>query len=106
MAEMELKRVTTGHEDESPHVLPVKTYVGVFLALLFLTYLTVQVSIIGMGPLALPVAMLIAFIKASLVVNFFMHLRYDNRFYRIIFYSSLFFLGTFFLFTFIDFHSR
>lgn len=96
----------TGHEGHAHHVLGLKVYVGVYLALLVLTYVTVQVSFMNLGPLALPVAMIVAFIKAGFVVGFFMHLRYDDRFLSLIFFSSLFFIAVFFSFTLFDLMTR
>jgi len=48
-------------------------------ALLFLTAVTAWVSWIDLGPWSAPVAILIATIKASLVVLFFMHIRYERQ---------------------------
>lgn len=96
-----------GHHGSEPHVLPLKTYFAVFGALLVLTVLTVVVSVIGLPqPTAIIVAMIVAVIKASLVVLWFMHLKYDDRFYSLIFIISLFFLILFFVFTSMDVLSR
>lgn len=95
-----------GHGDE-PHVLPLSTYFAVFGALLVLTVLTVVVSVIGLPqPTAIIVAMVVAIIKASLVVLWFMHLKFDDRFYSLIFVISIFFLILFFAFTSLDLLSR
>lgn len=96
-----------GHHGSEPHVLPLKTYFAVFGALLVLTILTVVVSVIGLPqPTAIIVAMVVAVVKASLVVLWFMHLKYDDRFYSLIFIISLFFLVLFFVFTSMDVLSR
>ncbi|MEY4065481.1 MAG: hypothetical protein RIR26_1689 [Pseudomonadota bacterium] len=96
-----------GAHGNEPHVLPLKTYFGVFGALLVLTILTVVVSVIGLPqPAAIIVAMVVAVIKASLVVLWFMHLKYDDRFYSLIFIISLFFLVLFFVFTSMDVFTR
>jgi cytochrome c oxidase subunit IV len=94
-------------EVEHPHVMPLPIYFGVFGALLFLTVVTVGVSLLGLPPvLSLVVAVAVATVKATLVVLFFMHLRYENTFYSFIFVGSLFFMILFFLFTLGDFASR
>src|SRR5258706_11256305 len=90
------------HEEHHEHVLPLKTYFAVFGALIFLTLITVGVSYLGLGPRALAVALIVAFIKAGLVVGYFMHLKFDVRFHSLVFFSSLIFLAIFFGFTFID----
>lgn len=93
-------------ESHDSHVLPIKTYLKVFAALLVLTYITVQVSLLDLGDIAIVVAMAVALVKATLVVLFFMHLKYDTGFNRLIFVGSLFFLVIFFVFTMIDLGSR
>lgn len=95
------KLVENPHEDHH-HVTPVWQFTAVFVALLFLTVLTYLVSFAGLGPFSLPVAMIIAGAKASLVVLFFMHLLYEDRFYMFVFATSLFFVAVFFTFTLFD----
>lgn len=88
------------------HIGSVQTYLAVFGSLLLFTALTYAVSFADLGAYALPIAMLVAFVKASLVATFFMHLKYDERFNVLIFVSSLFFVGVFFGFTLLDIGSR
>ena len=52
-----------------------RTYALVLGALLFLTALTILVSFVDLGPFNTPVAFVIAGVKATLVVLFFMHMR-------------------------------
>jgi cytochrome c oxidase subunit 4 len=63
---------------DGPHIVPKSILLAVFGGLLFLTGLTVGVAYIPLGPLDVPVAIAIAGTKATLVVLFFMHLKYDN----------------------------
>ncbi len=77
------------------HILPLKVYLGVGAALLVLTAITVWVSFFHFGAFNLVVAMLVATIKGSLVALYFMHLKYDNKFYLTIFVLSLVFLSVF-----------
>ena len=55
----------------------VKAYVGVFVALIILTFTTVYVSQLELGEFHVVVALLIAFIKASLVAWIFMGVRHS-----------------------------
>ena len=58
----------------------VKLYIGVFVALMILTVLTVAVSYLQfVVPLAITVALIIAVTKGSLVASFFMHLISEKR---------------------------
>lgn len=81
-------------------------YVGVFLALLALTWLTVWVSGVDLGPWNTPVALLIASLKASLVLLFFMHLWWSSRLTWIFAVTALFFLLVLITLTLADFLSR
>jgi cytochrome c oxidase subunit 4 len=72
-----------------------KVYLGVFLALLTLTVITVWVAFHDFGLWNIVVAMGVATIKGSLVCLYFMHLRYDNRLNQVIFIASFVFLAIF-----------
>lgn len=88
------------------HIIPFKTYMAVFTALLVLTVVTVAVSFVDLGSYNLVVAMLVASIKASLVAMFFMHLYYDNKLNLIIFLISILFLAVFIIFIMFDTMTR
>lgn len=77
------------------HVVPVWLLVGVFLALMVLTWLTVAVAVLDLGRLNLFVALFIATIKAFLVSLYFMHLRYDRPLHGVIFLFGIFFVMLF-----------
>jgi len=63
----------------SSRVLPLRSYVLVFAALVVLTVLTTWVAEIDFGMLNMVVAMTIAVAKALLVVLFFMHLLHSPK---------------------------
>ena len=63
----------------SGHVVPLKLYVAIFAALLVLTLVTVQVAFVDLGVFSPIVALSIACLKASLVILFFMHVRWSDR---------------------------
>jgi len=60
------------------HVTALRTLILVFLALCGLTLLTVWVAYVDLGALNTPVALLIATLKASLVVVIFMEMRFGQ----------------------------
>ena len=66
----------------SHEVTPVRTYAGVLIALLALTAATAGASYLRLAHGALAVALLIAVTKASLVLSFFMHLKWDAHVLR------------------------
>ena len=88
------------------HIVPLKIYLRVGAVLLFLTVITVAVSQFDFGEFNLIVAMAIAAVKGILVVLFFMHLKYDNKFYMIIFTTALIFLAVFIILTMMDTQTR
>lgn len=90
-----------GHDDGAvhAHVSSMPFYIAVFMGLLTLTLLTVGQSYVDLGKLNLFAVILIATMKASLVVTFFMHLKWDNKFNALIFVSTIFFIGVFFAYT-------
>ena len=88
------------------HISSVPFYVTVFLGLLFLTGVTVGQSYVDLGKLSIVIVILIATMKASLVVTFFMHLKWDNRFNALVFLSTIFFIGVFFAYTLNDTDKR
>jgi cytochrome c oxidase subunit IV len=61
------------------HVVPAKTYVGIWAALIGLTILTALASRVELGPFNIVVALLIATTKASLVVLIFMGVKYISQ---------------------------
>jgi cytochrome c oxidase subunit 4 len=96
---------TTTHTNEHHgvgHIVDWKVMVGVLVALLILTALTVAVRYIDLGGLNIIIALSIATIKASLVCLFFMHLYYDQPFNSIILVTSLLMVLIFILFSLVD----
>jgi cytochrome c oxidase subunit 4 len=86
----------------TPHVLPLKVYLGVGAALMFLTVVTVIVAQIPLGGWNVVVALAIAAIKALLVASFFMHLYYDHKLYFIMFGIGVLILAVFIVLTMFD----
>jgi cytochrome c oxidase subunit IV len=84
------------------HVVPFRTLLAVFVALLALTYITVAARFIDLGSLNIWIALGIATIKGVLVVLYFMHLRYDSPFNAIVFVTALAFMFLFLGITILD----
>jgi cytochrome c oxidase subunit 4 len=85
---------STGHDDHGlAHTTPVSLLVTILAILMVLTIVTVAVTAVDLGGQGnLIVAMVIATIKAALVVTFFMHLMWDKKFHLILFLTSVLFL--------------
>ena len=71
------------------HVLPLSTLFAVLGTLLVMTFVTVAVSWFDFGRFNLWIALGIAVFKASLVLLFFMHLKYDKPFNAIVIILSM-----------------
>ena len=84
------------------HLVPVRVLAATLTALFVLTSLTVAVSWIDLGALNLWIALLIAAAKATLVVLYFMHLRYEKPFNAIVLICALLFVVLFCSLTFMD----
>jgi cytochrome c oxidase subunit IV len=89
-----------GHE--GPHVVPLWLLAAVLSVLLVLTVVTVAVTLVDLGNFNIIAALLIAVIKAALVVLYFMHLRWDSPFNSVILICSLLFVAVFMAFALID----
>ena len=86
----------------SAHLVPVKTYVGVFLVLMVLTGLTTGVAFIDLHAWNTPVALAIAVVKMVLVVLFFMHVKYSPGLTKMVILAGFFFLALLVAFTLAD----
>jgi cytochrome c oxidase subunit 4 len=84
------------------HVVPIPVLLAVFVSLMVLTVITVGVTYIDLGSLNLWIALGVATAKGSLVVLYFMHLRYDSPFNAIVFVSAIVFLFLFLGITLLD----
>lgn len=96
----------TDHHDDHHglgHVASIKVLVGTGGTLLLLTLVTVAATKVDFGAsINLGIAMVIAVIKASLVILFFMHLKYDKIFHTVVFMSAILAAALFVGFTLMD----
>jgi cytochrome c oxidase subunit 4 len=91
----------------SEHIVPLRIYVTIFLALLAGTGLTLWAGFRDFpGQLNVIIALTIAVIKATLVVLSFMHVRYSSKLIWVVFTSALFWLVILFALTFSDYWTR
>ena len=79
-------------EHKSEHVVPIKTYAVICASLLVLTFLTYRIALVNLGPLNVVVAIVIACVKATLVVLFFMHAAYAPRRTRLVILAGIFWM--------------
>jgi cytochrome c oxidase subunit IV len=91
----------------SKHVLSVRLYAVIFLALIALTLTTTGIAFIDLGGgFNVTVALTIAVVKALLVILFFMHVRYSSRLTWVFVGAGFFWLAIMMALTFGDFLTR
>ena len=90
----------------SEHVSPKSVYYSIFGALMVLTTATVLAAYVNLGSFNAPVALAIATFKATLVVLFFMHVKYSSRLTKLTVVLSLFFVAILFAETLMDYATR
>ena len=88
------------------HIIPLSTYIAVFISLIIMTIITVISSQYDFGSLNIIIALFIATFKSSLVLLFFMHLYYDNKLNAAFLIGSFIFLALFIGLTLIDTNRR
>jgi cytochrome c oxidase subunit 4 len=93
------------HDDHHglSHVASLKVLLGTGGTLLMLTLVTVGATRVDFGAnINLAVAMAIAVLKATLVILFFMHLKYDRLFHTVVFVGAILAASLFVGFTLMD----
>jgi len=91
---------------EKHHIVSFKVHAIVLLALLVMTVITIVVTQIELGPLTVTAALLIATIKATIVLTYFMHLKFDNKFYALMAVGVILVIGVVIFITFLDYLYR
>jgi len=90
----------------SGHVVPVRIYLAVFAALLVLTAVTTAIAFVNLGPMNVVLMLAIAVTKATLVVLYFMHVRYSSRLTWVVVSGGFVWLVVMILFTMSDVATR
>ena len=93
-------------EHSKSHIVPYKTYLYVLMGLIAITLISVAVTHVELGKLSIFAAILLASVKSSLVLIYFMHLKFDNKVLQI-FVTAIFILVALVIFiTFLDYNYR
>lgn len=94
-------------EHSATHHVSLRMYLIIFAALMVLLVVTVMAAFwIDLGNANILVALLIAMVKAALVVLFFMHVKYASRLTKIFVSAAFLWLAILFAFTFSDYLTR
>ena len=104
--ESDIRARAAAEADVHDHIVPPRVYVTVFGILLLMTATTTAVAFVDLGPWNTVAALVIAAFKATLVVLFFMHIKYNRPLMRVVVAGGLFWLAILLLLTFSDFATR
>ena len=69
--------------EEKHHIVPYRVYLLVLIALIALTFGSIWITSIELGELTVAAALIFASVKSYLVLIYFMHLKYDKKYIRI-----------------------
>jgi len=94
------------HHETEQHTVPYRVYVIVWAALLILTAITVGVSRVDMKHVAVLAAMMIAAFKGTLVILYFMHVRFEKPMYAGMILAAFGTYAIFIALTFTDYSFR
>jgi cytochrome c oxidase subunit IV len=92
--------------NEKTHIVSYKTYIFILIGLLILTFLSIEVTSIQLGPITVVAALLFACIKTSLVLSYFMHIKFDSMFFKIMVPLVFLLLGVLIIITYLDYIYR
>jgi cytochrome c oxidase subunit 4 len=92
--------------DTEHHIVSYRTYGLIQLLLLTLTATSVAVTQIQLTRWSMAVALLLAATKSTFVLAIFMHLRYDQRMFRVMALLIFLLLGVVMFVTFLDYAFR
>lgn len=80
--------MATNEHDEVHHI-PYRTYINVWLTLVVLTVVTVAAAYANLKHLSIFTALLIATVKSSLVLLYFMHMKYEKKVFAYMFIAVI-----------------
>ena len=89
-------------EENKTRFVATKTFVFVWIALLCLTALTIKAAQMQMGEWSMVANIAIASAKASLVLWFFMHLKYEKRLFKLLLFVPILTISVIIGLTFFD----
>jgi len=69
--------------NEKKHIVPYRVYIIVLVALVILTLLSIGITNIELGKYTVAGALIFAVVKSFLVLTYFMHLKYDKLYIKL-----------------------
>lgn len=93
-------------DNDKSHIIPYRTFLIVLAALIVLALTSVALTQIYLGTLTVALALIIAVIKSSLVLRYFMHLKFESRMFTIGITAVALLIGSVIIITFLDYLYR
>ena len=93
-------------ENEKNHKIPYRTFLYILALLITLTLTSVAITQIYLGTLTVMLALLIAAIKSSFVLRYFMHLKFENKLFSVAVIAVVLLLSVVIIITFLDYLYR
>ena len=96
----------SNHNTESQHITEYWVYGLILVILLALTFITVYMVHLELAAWSVAIALGIASVKATIVLAYFMHLKFDNMLFKILVVAVVMLFVSFILLTFADYLYR
>lgn len=93
-------------ENYKPHITPYSLLAKILVILLVLTFLSIGATTIHLGALTVAAALIIASVKVSFVLIYFMHLKYESLFLKLLVSGVFLLFALVIIITFIDYLLR
>ena len=92
--------------ENEKHIVSYRTYVVILILLLIFTTLSVLITHIDLGSYSVTGALIFSTLKSALVLTFFMHLKFDKPYIKIMVGFVLAIFLALILITFLDYYYR
>lgn len=93
-------------KNDHPHISSFSSLAYVLIALLVLTFFSVAVTNIHLGAFSVTAALIIATIKVAIVITFFMHMKFESLFLKLMISGVFVIFALVIILTFIDYYFR
>jgi len=93
-------------EKEHNHIVPYLSHAKILVILIILTCLTIAVTMIHLNTFTVTIALSIASVKGFLVMYYFMHLRYEQKIFKVVGFGVIILFALIVLITFLDYLNR
>ena len=93
-------------EKEKHHIVPYRVYFYILLALITMTFMSIGIVHINLGGYSVLGALIFSTVKSILVLTWFMHLKFDQPFLRIMVVFVILVFAALLFITYLDYFFR